>query len=183
MFRATLKTTMGKNLNRKCLENVSPYVPGKPIEEVEREFGITKAVKMASNENALGPSPKALEAIRQALPQLNRYPDSHSFYLVRKIAQRMKVEPEQVIVGNGSDEVITFAARAFLEPGDEVVIADPTFLIYRIVSQIAQATIRVVPSKDFRYDLSGMKKAITAKTKIVFIANPDNPTGTYVTGA
>ena len=174
---------MSKLLARECLNSVTPYTPGKPIEEVERELGIAKAIKLASNENPLGPSPKALAAIQKALPNLNRYPDSHSFYLVRKIAERMAVRPEEILVGNGSDELITLAARAFLDPGDEVIVADPTFLIYRIVAQLAQATLRIVPSKQFRYDLVGMRKAVTRRTKIVFIANPDNPTGTYVTKA
>lgn len=174
---------MSKPLARECLNSVRPYTPGKPIEEVERELGIPQAIKLASNENPLGPSPKALEAIQKALPNVNRYPDSHSFYLVRKIAQRMGVRPEEILVGNGSDELITLAARAFLNPGDEVIIADPTFLIYRIVAQRAQARVRIVPSKQFRYDLAGMRRAVNRRTKIVFIANPDNPTGSYVTKA
>ncbi len=172
---------MAKPLARKILSGVTPYSPGKPIEEVQRELGIPKAMKLASNENALGPSPKALEAIRAALGNLHRYPDSHSFYLVRAIASARGVAPEQVIVGNGSDEIITLAARAFIEPGEEVVIAEPTFLIYKIASQLAQAKIRTVPLKNFRYDLGAMKQAVTSRTKIVFIANPDNPTGSYAT--
>ena len=168
---------------RRAVEGVAAYTPGKPIEEVERELGIPRAIKLASNENALGPSPKALEAMKNALTNLHRYPDSHATLLVRALSRRWQVSPEQILVGNGSDELITLAARAFLDPGDEVVIATPTFLIYRIASQIAGAAIRAVPSKDFRYDLSGMRRAITPKTKIVFIANPDNPTGTYVTKA
>lgn len=166
---------------RAALNSVTPYAPGKPVEEVQRELGISRAIKLASNENPLGPSPKALEAIRAALPNLNRYPDSHCFYLVRKIAERLGVAPEQVIVGNGSDELITMATRAFLDPGDEVVVATPTFLIYRIASQIAGARVVSVPMKNFRYDLEGMRRAVTRRTKMVFIANPDNPTGTYVT--
>ncbi|MCM8794728.1 MAG: histidinol-phosphate transaminase [Candidatus Omnitrophica bacterium] len=174
---------MAKPLHRKCLEKITPYSPGKPIEEVERELGIPRAMKLASNENALGPSPKALEAIRQKLKDLNRYPDSHCFYLVRKLAERMNVRPEQIIVGNGSDELITLACRAFLNPSDEVIVADPTFLIYRIASELSEAQVKVVPSKRFRYDLEGMRRAVSPRTKIIFIANPDNPTGTYVTRA
>lgn len=166
---------------RKCLTQVTPYTPGKPVEEVERELGITRAIKLASNENPLGPSPKALLAIQEALKNLNRYPDSHCFYLVRKLSQHLQVEPEELIIGNGSDEIITLATRAFLDSGDEVVVADPTFLIYRIASQIAGARVKVVPSRRFRYDLQAMRRAITRRTKILFIANPDNPTGTYVT--
>ncbi|MBI3318778.1 MAG: histidinol-phosphate transaminase [Candidatus Omnitrophica bacterium] len=172
-----------KPLARKVLQDLSVYSPGKPVEEVERELGIPRAIKLASNENPLGPSPKALEAIRNALPHLNRYPDSHCFYLKERLSRHMGVGTDQLIVGNGSDELITFAARAFLEPGDEVVIAEPTFLIYRIAAQIAGAKVRVVRSKEFRYDLEGMRRALTPRTKLVFIANPDNPTGTYVTRA
>ncbi len=162
---------------------VSPYAPGKPIEELQREMGIPKAIKLCSNENPLGPSPKALEAIRQALPSLNRYPDSHCFSLVQRLSRHLGVEPGQILVGNGSDELITLATRAFLEPEEVVVIAQPTFLIYRIAAQIAGARIRVVPLNRFRYDLAAMRRAVSRRTKLVFIANPDNPTGTYVTRA
>ena len=170
-------------LARKILSGVTPYTSGKPIEEVERQTGLPNAIKLASNENPLGPSPKALEAIRQALPNIHRYPDSHCVHLVNKLAERLGLSSDQIIVGNGSDELITLTARAFLEPGDEVVVADPTFLIYRIASQIAGANVRVVASHRFRYDLSRMRRAISHRTKIVFIANPDNPTGTYSTRA
>ncbi len=170
-------------LARKILENVTPYIPGKPIEEVQRELGLPTAIKLASNENPLGPSRKALEAIQKALPSLHRYPDGSSFYLIRKLAAHLKVAPEQLIIGNGSDEIITLAVRAFIEPGEEIVIAHPTFLIYKIAGQLAGARVRTVPMTDFRYDLAAMRKAVTPKTKIVFIANPDNPTGSYVTKA
>ena len=170
-------------LARKILAGVTPYIPGKPVEEVQRELGLPSAIKLASNENPLGPSRKALEAVRQALPVLHRYPDGSCFYLVRKLAAHLSVAADQLIVGNGSDEIITLAARAFLEPGDEAVIAHPTFLVYRIAAQLAEAKIRTVPLRDFRYDLAAMRKAVTSRTKLVFIANPDNPTGTYVTRA
>ncbi len=166
---------------RKCLGKVTPYSPGKPIEEVQRELGISQAIKLASNENPLGPSPKALEAIRQALPNLNRYPDSHCFYLVNRLAKHWGLPADRFLAGNGSDELITLAVRAFVEPGDEVVIAEPTFLIYRIAAAIAGAKIKVVKSKQFRYDLARMRRAVGRRTKLIFIANPDNPTGTTVT--
>ncbi|PIQ81955.1 MAG: histidinol-phosphate transaminase [Candidatus Omnitrophica bacterium CG11_big_fil_rev_8_21_14_0_20_64_10] len=168
---------------RRALSEIRPYRPGKPIEEVERELGISGAVKLASNENPLGPSPKALEAIRRALPNLHRYPESGAPRLTGKLAARLQVGPEQLILGNGSDELITLAVRAFVEPGDEVIVADPTFLIYGIAARIAGARVRVVPSRDFRYDLEGMAGAFSPRTRIVFIANPDNPTGTFVTRA
>lgn len=170
-------------LARKILEEVTPYTPGKPVEEVQRELGLPTAVKLASNENPLGPSRKALEAVQKALPALHRYPDGSCFYLVKKLAEHLKVAPDQLIVGNGSDEIITLAVRAFVEPDEEIVIAHPTFLIYKIAGQLAGARVRTVPMTDFRYDLGSMRKAVTPKTKLVFIANPDNPTGSYVTKA
>ena len=171
-----------KRLARECMENVKPYTPGKPIEEVQRELGLKDVIKLASNENSLGPSPKALDAVRKSLNKINRYPDASCFYLKSKIAKALGTTEDSLIVGNGSDEVIVLAAKAFLDPGDEVVVAKPTFLIYEIASQVQGAKIISVPlTKDFRYDLKEMKRAITERTKIVFIANPDNPTGTYVT--
>ena len=170
-----------RSLIRKGLEEVAPYAPGKPIEEVKRELGLSSAIKLASNENPLGPSPKALEALRAALADVHRYPDSHSYYLVRRLSKHLGVPADQIVVGNGSDELITLAVRAFLDPGDEVVIAEPSFLIYRIAAQIAGAAIRVSRSREFRYDLAGMRRLVNRRTKMVFIANPDNPTGTYVT--
>ena len=170
-------------LVRRALASVTPYAPGKPIEEVQRELGLAEAMKLASNENPLGPSPKALEAISRALPSLHRYPDSHCYHLVRKIAPAWGVAPEQVVVGNGSDELITLAVRALVNPGEEVVVAHPTFLIYKICAQLAEAKVVTVPMRDFRYDLAAMRRAVTRRTKLVFIANPDNPTGSYATRA
>ncbi len=163
------------------LGQIKTYQPGKPIEEVEREYGVRKAIKMASNENALGPSPKAVAAMKRALKRVHRYPDGGCYYLRTKLAARLGVKPEEIVFGNGSDELLVFAARAFLKPGDEVVIADPTFLIYEIASQVENARCIHVPMKVFRYDLPNMMKAITSKTRLVYIANPDNPVGTYVT--
>lgn len=164
--------------------NVKNYVPGKPIEEVRRELGLKDVIKLASNENCLGPSPKAVAAIKKNLKNINRYPDASSFYLKKKTAKFLGVDENNLIFGNGSDEIIGIAVRTFVGDGDEVVIARPTFLIYEIVSQIQNADIKFVPlAKDLRHDLNAMKKAITDKTKIVFIANPDNPTGTYITKA
>ncbi|MBI2095298.1 MAG: histidinol-phosphate transaminase [Candidatus Omnitrophica bacterium] len=162
------------------LEAVRNYEPGKPIEEVEREYGLKHAVKMASNENALGPSPKAVAAVRKALSKIHRYPDGGSFYLRQKLARKLGVSPESLIFGNGSDELLVFAARAFAGASDEVVIADPTFLIYEIASLAENARVIKVPMRDFHYDLDAMRAKIGPKTKLVFIANPDNPVGTYV---
>lgn len=173
-----------KNLVRKNILKVNHYVPGKPIEEVRREFGLADVIKLASNENCFGPSPKALASIRKNLKDINRYPDASSFYLKKKMSRMLGVGEDRLIFGNGSDEIIGLAVRTFIEDGDEIIIARPTFLIYEIASQIHNAVIRQVPlRKDFRYDLVAMKKAVTDKTKMVFIANPDNPTGAYVTRA
>lgn len=168
-------------LPRKSILNIKPYKPGKPITEVKRELGLRDVIKMASNENPLGPSPKALAAIKRYLPDLNRYPESGCFYLRQALSKRLKVKPEQLIVGNGSDELIVLALRAFVDEGDEVVIATPTFLIYEIVSKIQGAKIKKVPTRYFKYNLKAMKYAVTKNTKMLFIANPDNPNGTYVT--
>jgi len=170
-----------KSLVNKNILRVQPYVPGKPIEEVQRELGLKEVIKLASNENPFGPSPKVLKAISLESRHLNRYPDGQCFYLRLQLAKRLKVKPTQLIFGNGSDEIIVLAIRAFVEAGDEVVIARPSFLIYEIAAQIAGATIQDVPLKNFRYDLETMSGRITPKTKIIFIGNPDNPAGTYVT--
>ena len=162
------------------LEGIKNYQPGKPIEEVEREYGVKNALKMASNENALGPSPKAVEAIRKSLSRIHRYPDGGCFYLRKKLSAFLGVKPEMLVFGNGSDEVLVLAARAFAGPGDEVIIANPTFLIYEIAAQAQAARVVKVPMKNFRYDLPAMAKKITPKTKLIFVANPDNPIGTYV---
>ncbi|MBI4227343.1 MAG: histidinol-phosphate transaminase [Candidatus Omnitrophica bacterium] len=167
--------------SRRALRGLASYEPGRPIEEVQRELGLTDVLKLASNENALGPSPKAVAAVREALGGVHRYPDSHGTVLRQKLAGRLGVTPEQVVLGNGSDELITLALRAYVEPGDEVVVADPTFLIYRLAGQVAGAAVRSVPLTQFRYDLPAMRRAITRRTRMVFVANPDNPTGTYVT--
>lgn len=171
---------MTLGLARKSLDQITPYKPGGTIEEFKRELGLKKIIKLASNENAIGPSPKALEAVRKNLRELNRYPDSDGFLLKKKLASRLGVKESMITLGNGSDEIILLALRAFLNDGEEVVVAYPTFLIYDVASRAAGAKVVEVPLKNFRYDLIRMKEAITPKTKIIFIANPDNPTGTYV---
>lgn len=171
-----------KRLVRPNILNVKNYVPGKPIEEVRRELGLKEVIKLASNENCFGPSPKAVEAIRKSLKCIHRYPDSTSFYLRRGLAGFLGVREDEIVFGNGSDEVICLAARTFVDKGDEVIIAKPTFLIYEIVSQIQDAAVKLVPlGKGLKHDLTAMKEAVTKRTKMIFIANPDNPTGSYVT--
>ena len=163
------------------IKSISPYVPGKPIEELERELGISGSIKLASNENPLGPSPKAVTAIKRAVEGLNRYPDGSGFYLSQALAKQLGVDLAQVILGNGSNELIELAVRTFVSPGDEVVSADPSFVVYKMITQAANGTNVIVPCKDMRHDLDAMADAITPRTKLVFIANPNNPTGTMNT--
>jgi len=167
-------------LPRKAILNVKPYQPGKPIEEVKRELGLKDVIKMASNENPLGPSPKAVRAIKKYLGNINMYPEGGCFYLRQAVAKRLKVKPEQLIFGNGSDELIGLTLKAFVEDGDEIVVARPTFLMYEVASTAHGAKLKIVPTRYFKYDLKAMKEAVTKNTKVVFIANPDNPNGTYV---
>ena len=167
-------------LARKSLDQVKPYKAGGTIEEFKKELGLKKLIKLASNENAIGPSPKALKAVRNHLEDLHRYPDSDGTLLKKKLASRLGVKESMITLGNGSDEIILLALRAFVDEGEEVVVANPTFLIYEVASRVAGAKVVEVPLKNFRYDLPRMKEAVTPRTKIVFIANPDNPTGSYV---
>lgn len=163
------------------LLKIKPYKPGRPIDEVKRELNLRDVIKLASNENPYPPSPKVLKAIQKEALNINRYPDGGCFYLRQSLTKKLKVDDDQLIFGNGSDEVIIMALRAFVDEGDEVVIAKPSFLVYEIGSKVVGANIKQVPLKNFRYDLDGMSRAVTKKTKVVFIGNPDNPAGTYVT--
>ncbi len=165
------------------IKSISPYVPGKPIEEVERELGITGTIKLASNENPLGPSPKAVAAVKKVLEGLNRYPDGSGFYLSQALAKKYGVDVNEIILGNGSNELIELVVRTFVQPGDEIVSADPSFVVYKMITQAAGGTNGIVPCKDMRHDLDAMAERITTKTKVVFIANPNNPTGTMNTKA
>ena len=168
------------------IERLVPYTPGKPIEEVERELGVVGAFKLASNENPLGPSPKAVEAIRAALPDLHRYPDGNATALRAALAERHGISADEVVVGNGSAELIELLVRTFCAPGsdDEVLAGDPSFAIYRLEAEAHGVPFVGVPmTADFGYDVDGLLKAASAHTKICFIANPNNPTGTYLPGA
>ncbi len=156
---------------------IPPYVPGKPIEELERERGIAGSIKLASNENPLGPSPRALAALREALGTLHRYPDSAGFRLTRKIARRLGIAPEQIVLGNGSDEILSLLARAFLTPGDEVLLPQPAFAMYEIEACASGAVPVAVPLKEYRTDLEAMAGRLTDRTRIVFLNSPHNPTG------
>lgn len=161
--------------------DVKPYVPGKPIEEVKRQLKLNSVIKLASNENPYPPSPKVVAAMTKAAKEVNRYPDGGCFVLRQALAKHLKVAESQLIFGNGSDEVIVLAVKAFVGKGDEVIIAKPSFLIYDIASRLVGAKIHEVSLKNFRYDLEAMKSKLSDRTKIVFIGNPDNPSGTFIT--
>ena len=169
------------NLVRKHILGIDPYEAGKPIEEIKRQFGLKEVIKLASNENPLGPSPMAVEALKKNISRVNRYPDSHGFYLKRKLARCLGLEPSNVVLGNGSDELIDIIIKTFVEDDEHIVTADGTFLEYEIISKVKGRIVITVPLKYFKYDLEGMKRRIGKKTKVVFISNPNNPTGTYVT--
>ena len=162
------------------LSGLIPYSPGKPIEEVERELGISGSVKLASNENPLGPSPKALQAIAGALPNLHRYPDGGGYALRQALSRHWGVPADWLILGNGSNELLEMVGRSFLMPGDEVLYARQAFIVYDMVAQVTGATKVAVPLASFAHDLPAMQAAITPRTKLVFLANPNNPTGTCV---
>jgi len=171
-----------KKMMRPHLKNVRPYVPGKPIEELRRERNFTGEIaKLASNENPYPPIAEVIHAIEEELDQLNRYPNSGSYYLCAELTRFLDVEPGQIFVGNGSNEIIDLLVRAFINPKDEIVYPFPSFIVYPIVAQLMGVKAVEVPLDDYRLDLVAMKKAITPRTKIVFICNPNNPTGTYVT--
>lgn len=162
------------------IASLSPYVPGKPIEELQRELGLARVIKLASNENPLGPSPKALAALVGGHDSLHRYPDGGAYRLRQALADRWKVTLDHIILGNGSDEVLGLLARTFLAPGDEAVMADQTFVIYKMEVTAAHGKAVIVPLVNWTHDLDGMAKAITPKTRLVFLCNPNNPTGTMV---
>ncbi len=167
-----------RSLVPEWIRTLTPYPPGMPIEELERELGIRGSIKLASNENPLGPSPKALAAIMTALPDLHRYPDGSAFYLKRRLAERLGVPGDELLVGNGSNEIIELVVRTFLRQQDEAVMADQAFVIYRMVVQAVGGVPRIVPLRDFTHDLDAIAEAITPRTRLVFLANPNNPTGT-----
>ena len=169
---------------------IQPYVPGKPIEELERELGIANSIKLASNENPVGPSPKALEAIKGSFSDINRYPDGAGYYLKKVLAEklstgeaasagaRVEVSEDELILGNGSNELLDIAAKTFMQDGDEAVMAVPSFVVYSMAVQGVGGKSVQVPLKNYTHDLSAMADAITPRTKMIFIANPNNPTGT-----
>lgn len=166
---------------RKSIENIKPYIPGKPIEEVAREFGLTEIIKLASNENPLGPSPLAVKAIKEHAENVHLYPDDSCFYLKEKLSEIFNYPKEGIIIGNGSVEIILQLALAFLDFEDEAIMSDVCFVMYGIATQIAGATPVKVSVNNYRHDLPSMLNAITKRTKIIFIDNPNNPLGSIVT--
>jgi len=160
------------------IRSLIPYEPGKPIEEVEREYGIANSVKLASNENPLGPSPKAIAAIRAKLDQLHFYPDGDCFYLKQGLSKKLGVLPDHLIFGNGSNEIIELAARTFMRAGDEAVMAEQAFVVYQLIVQAVGGKSKQVPLRQYTHDLGAIAEAVTPNTRMVFLANPNNPTGT-----
>ncbi|MFA5337267.1 MAG: histidinol-phosphate transaminase, partial [Candidatus Omnitrophota bacterium] len=166
-------------LFKKGLDKIKPYEPGKPIEEVKRALGLKEVYKLASNEIPFSPD-YIKRAVYEEINNINRYPEGSCFYLRKSLASKLKVKESQIVLGNGSDELITLTLRATIEDKDEVIISCPTFLVYEIQAGVCGAKIIRVPLSNLRYDLESIAKKVTKKTKIIFIANPDNPTGTYV---
>ena len=170
------------NLANSQLRDLVSYEPGKPVEDVARELGLKPSdiIKLASNENPLGPSPKALAAMHDALERVHFYPDGGGFYLREAIAAQFGFQRENVILGNGSNEIIEFIGHAFLSPGDEVITARHAFAVYALMAKLFDAPVIEVPDPGFRHDLDAMAAAITPRTREIFITNPNNPTGTMV---
>jgi histidinol-phosphate aminotransferase len=164
------------------LRDLAVYQPGKPIEETARELGCEpeKIIKLASNENPLGPSPKAIAAMRDAIENAHLYPDGGAFYLRNAIAKKLNVTPDHIILGNGSNEIIELLAHAFLERGDSIVTSEHAFVAYKIIARVFGAETIEAPSRDYGHDLDAILAAITDRTELIFIANPNNPTGTLL---
>lgn len=168
---------------RDIIDDIFPYRPGKPVGEVQRELGLEKVVKLASNENPLGASPRAVAAMREALEEVFRYPEGSGYYLVAALAAKFQLGFDQLILGNGANDLCELAVKTFAGPGDNVVSGHPSFIMYKIAAMIMEAEFRAVPLRDYRFDLEAMAAAADERTKVVFIANPNNPTGTIVTRA
>lgn len=168
-------------LARQPVQQLSPYVPGKPVEELARELGLNPAdiIKLASNENPLGPSPRVLEAIEKALQELTRYPDGNGYVLKQALARHYGLEENRITLGNGSNDVLELIAKAWLEPGNNAVFSQYAFAVYPIATLAAGAECRQVPARDYGHDLDAMLAAMDENTRVAFIANPNNPTGTW----
>lgn len=171
------------HLTRGALAGIKPYVPGKPIEEVEREYGLKDVIKLASNENPLGPSPLAVDSLQEAASRVQLYPDGSCHYLREELAAHLGLEPKNLIIGNGSDEILKLVAETFINEGDEAVMANPSFSEYDFcVTLMGGRSIKVPLDADFRHQPEAMLEAVTPRTKLIFICNPNNPTGTIISG-
>ena len=169
-----------KKLVNKGIDGLSPYEPGKPIEDLERELGIKNAVKLASNENPVGPSPKIIDSIEKIVKETHRYPDGNATRLKAKISRKFNILENQVTIGNGSNDIIEFVARSFLGPNDSAVYSEHAFAVYPLVVRAVGAMGIEVPAKNFSHDLEAMLDSIEENTKLIFIANPNNPTGSFI---
>lgn len=167
-------------LVRNCVKKFKPYVPGKPVEELRRELKLKKIIKLASNENPLGPSPRVIKAIRRSAASVFRYPDGSALSLRKVIAKKKGVSSSNVICGSGTDEIIELIGMTFFKPGDNIVVSRHAFIRYKMAGDLMDITVREVPMKEYTHDIERMARAVDARTKAVFIANPNNPTGTYV---
>jgi histidinol-phosphate aminotransferase len=170
-----------RDLSRKGIMDLKPYIPGKPIEEVKKELGLKEVIKLASNETSIGPSPFAVEAVKKEVENINLYPETTSRILREKLADKLKIDKEMIIFGNGADDVIDLIGMAFINEGDEVITSETTFPAYRTTAKIMGGKFISVKLKDFRFDLEEITKKINEKTKMIFLCNPNNPTGTIVT--
>lgn len=166
---------------KKSIFNIKAYIPGKPTEEVEREYKVKNIVKLASNENPLGPSNLAIKAIKKKLKDINFYPDSSVYYLRNSLSKHLKIPRDMLMFGNGSNELEQLIAETFVNPGDEVLFSDLSFIVYSIVTEIVSGKAVIVPHKDFKHDIDGFIDRLSNKTKLVFLCNPNNPTGTIIT--
>ena len=167
------------------LATLSVYQPGRPIQEVARELGLDAAdiIKLASNENPLGPSPAAVAAMERVIQSLHLYPDGNAFYLKQKLAAKLDLTTANLILGNGSNEIIEFIGHALMTSGSEVVVSEYCFAVYPIVTKLFGASLVTVPAVNFGHDIPAMLRAITPKTRVIFVANPNNPTGTLIPAA
>ena len=165
------------------IAGLSPYKPGKPVDEVARELGINDIVKLASNENPRGPGAKVQEAIAAAATELSRYPDGGGFALKARLSEKIGVDAGQLTLGNGSNDVLDLIARVVLEPGAQAIIAEHSFVVYRLAVTCCGGDLVTVPAKNYGADLTGMLAAVTDATRLIFIANPNNPTGTRTPGS
>lgn len=162
------------------IASITPYPPGKPQDELEREYGISHSIKLASNENPWGPPPKATQAIQAALGNLHRYPDGSSYYLTRAVAAYHGLEPHEIVLGNGSNEIIEFLVKAFVREGDEVITSHPSFLMYQKIVQVRGGKNTILPLQNLQHNLEAIVLQISERTRLIFIDNPNNPTGSAI---